>query len=70
LDIKEAPIKLFIDKTTSHHLPEYLLNMLLACGYDRLETIAEMDVNDDSGKPNDIDKMIEYVKQNFPSDAR
>ena len=44
--------------------------MLLACGYDRLETIAEMDVNDDSGKPNDIDKMIEYVKQNFPSDAR
>ena len=50
-------------------LPQYLQNMLLACGYDRLQIIAEINVSE-SSHPNDVDKILDYVKQTFPSDAR
>ena len=46
-------------------LPQYIQNMFIAAGYETLQTIAEMDVNLGS-KPNDIDKMLDYIKQNFP----
>jgi len=52
-------------------LPQYLQNMLLACGYDRLQTI--MNVNQtESSQPNHADKMLDYVyiRQTFPSDSR
>lgn len=52
-------------------LPQYLQHMLLACGYDRLHIIAEMNVNQtDTSQPNDVDKILDYVKHNFPSDSR
>ena len=50
-------------------LPQYLQNMLLACGYDRLQIIAEINVSA-SPQPNDVDKMLDYIKQTFPSDSR
>ena len=43
--------------------------MLLASGYNRLETIAHLDVSE-SGKLNDIDGILDYVRKNFPNDAR
>ena len=50
-------------------LPQYLQNMLLACEYDRLQIITEINVSE-SSHPNDVDKMLDYIKQAFPSDAR
>ena len=45
--------------------------MLIACGYDRLETIAKMNVNESQvGQPNDIDMMLSYLKQTYPDDSR
>ena len=35
-------------------LPEYLQNVLLACGYDKVSAIAKIDVS------TDIDKMLHY----------
>ena len=47
-------------------LPQYIQHMLLACGYDRLHIIAEMNVNQtDASQPNDADKILDYVKQIF-----
>ena len=69
-ELEELPVNLFISRATNHHLPKYIQNILLAYGYDRLELVAQMDVNNDSGQPNDIDKMLQYVQQNFPSDVR
>ena len=43
--------------------------MLLASGYDRLETIAHMDVSE-SGRLNDIDGILDHVRKNFPNNAR
>ena len=40
-------------------LPEYLQNILLACGYDKLETLAKLDVS------SDIDKMLKYIQDSF-----
>ena len=52
-------------------VPQYLQNMLLACGYDRLQIIAEINVSDhESSHPNDADKMLDYIKQTFSLDAR
>ena len=70
MELEESPVNLFISTATNHHLPKYIQNMLLAYGYDQLELVAQMDVNNDSGQPNDIDKMLQYVQQNFPSDVR
>jgi len=50
-------------------LPQYIQNIFLACGYDTLQVIAEMDVNQ-SSQCNDIDKMLEYIKKTFPYDER
>lgn len=70
MKLEESPVDLFITTATNHHLPKYIENMLLAYGYDRLELLAQMDISNDSGQPNDIDKMLQYVQQNFPSDVR
>ena len=45
----------------------HIRNIFAACGYDTLQVIAEMDVNQ-SSEHNDIDKMLEYVKRTFPND--
>ena len=50
-------------------LPQYIRNIFVACGYDTLQVIAEMDVNQ-SSEHNNIDKMLEYVKRTFPNDDR
>ena len=62
-------MNLFTSITTTHNLPVYIQNMLLASGYDRLETIGHMDVSE-SGQLNDIDEILDYVRKNFPNDAR
>ena len=41
-------------------LPQYLKTCFLACGYDRLQIIAEINVSA-SPQPNDVDKMLEYI---------
>ena len=41
----------------------------MAAGYETLHTIAEMDVKQ-SSEPNDIDRMLVFIKQHFPNDAR
>lgn len=52
-------------------LPQYLQNMLLACGYDRLQIIAEMNVNQtEYSQPNDVDRILSYIQQTSPSDSR
>ena len=61
IELEESPVNLFISTATNHHLPKYIQNMLLVYGYDRLELVAKMDVNNDSDQPNDIDKMLQYV---------
>ena len=50
-------------------LPQHIQNMFMAAGYETLQTIAEMDVNLKS-KPNDSDKILDYVKQNLLKDPR
>ena len=50
-------------------LPPYIQNIFVACGYYTLQIIAKMNVNE-SSKRNDIDKMLEYVKNTFPNDNR
>lgn len=50
-------------------LPQYIQNMFKAAGYETLQTIAEMDVRLNS-ESNDIDRMLEYIKHNFPKDTR
>ena len=44
-------------------LPYYLQNLLLACGYDTLSAIAKIDV------PTDIDKMLQYINDNFDDNS-
>ena len=58
----------FGSPAVKHKLPLYLKNMLLACGYDTLDAIAELNVCE-SGS-NDIDRMLEYVNNTFPQDQR
>ena len=41
----------------------YLQNLLLACGYDTLSVIAKIDV------PTDIDKMLQYINDNFDDNS-
>ena len=43
-------------------LPEYVVNIFMACGYDRLESIAKMD-------DNTIDEMIAYTNSTFDGDC-
>ena len=43
-------------------LPEYVVNIFMACGYDRLESIAKMD-------DNTIDEMISYTNSTFDGDC-
>jgi len=50
-------------------LPEYIKNIFVACGYDTTPIIAAMDVSQ-SSQPNDVDKMLDYVKRTFPNDSR
>ena len=39
-------------------LPEYLQNILLACGYDKISAITEINVC------TDLDKMLDYITEN------
>ena len=48
-------------------LPQYIQHMFEAAGYEALQTIADMDLVSES---NDIDKILNYIKQTFPKDAR
>ena len=41
------------------YLPEYLQNVLVASGYEKLETIAKMNL------PTDVDEMLKYIKESF-----
>ena len=41
------------------YLPDYLQNILLACGYDKMSAIAKIDVS------TDIEKMLQYIRDNF-----
>ena len=43
-------------------LPEYVVNIFMACGYDRLESIAK--INDQT-----IDEMIAYTNNTFDGDC-
>ena len=43
-------------------LPEYVVNIFMACGYDRLESISKMD-------DNTIDEMIAYTNSTFDGDC-
>ena len=61
-------ITVFDNPAVKHKLPLYLQNMFLACGYDTLDAIAELNVHG-SGL-NDIDRMLEYVNSTFPQDQR
>ena len=66
-----TPVELFTKTASNFNLPEYIQNMLVACGYDRLETIAKMNVDEsEPGKLSDIDRMLNYLKQNYPNDSR
>ena len=48
-------------------LPQYIQRMFEAAGYATLQTITDMDVTSES---NDIDRILNYIKQTFPKDAR
>lgn len=66
-----TPSELFTEAATSYDLPGYIKNMLVACGYDRLETVAKMNVDESQpGQPNDIDRMLNYLKESYPNDSR
>ena len=54
-EFNEEPASVFTSVTTSHTLPNYIQNMLLASGYDRLETIARIDISETG--TNDIDRI-------------
>ena len=66
-------MNLFSSITTTHNIPVYILYieyaLTVASGYDRLETIAHMNVSE-SDEPNDVDGILDYVRKNFPNDAR
>ena len=61
-----TPVEQLTKTASNSNLPEYIQNMLVTCGYDRLEAIAKMNVVESQpGKVNDIDRML---KQNYPND--
>ena len=68
-ELNEVPTNVFTSVTTPHTVPDYIQNTLLALGYDRLQTIARLDVSE-TGQTNDIDRILNYVKQKFPNDTR
>ena len=41
------------------YLPEYLQNILVASGYEKLETIAKINL------PTDANEMLKYIKESF-----
>ena len=41
------------------YLPEYLQNILVASGYEKLETIPKIDL------PTDVNEMLKYIKESF-----
>ena len=46
------------------YLPEYLQNILTASGYEKLETIAKIDI------PSDIDEMLKYINDSFSDHSK
>ena len=49
-------------------LPVYVVNCLLAAGYDVIEVISNMDVSENPG--NTINKIENFIERNFPGDCR
>ena len=49
-------------------LPVYVVNCLLAAGYDVMEVISNMDVSENPG--NTIHKIENFIERNFPDDCR
>lgn len=46
------------------YLPEYLQNILIASGYEKLETIAKINL------PSDIDEMLKYINESFSDHSK
>ena len=46
------------------YLPEYLQNILVASGYEKLETIAKINL------PTDVDEMLKYIKESFTDHSK
>lgn len=49
-------------------LPAYVVNCLLAAGYDVIEVISNMDVSENPG--NTIKEIENFIERNFPGDCR
>lgn len=52
------------------HLPQYLCNCLLLCGFDTLELISEMKVNSTSSAGDSVHEIEKYVNENVPGDMQ
>ena len=50
---------MFDRPAVKHKLPLYLQNILLACGYDTLDAIAELNVYEPGS--NDINRMCRFL---------
>ena len=46
------------------YLPEYLQNILIASGYEKLETIAKITL------PSDVDEMLKYIENSFSDHSK
>ena len=64
-----APDDIFSSHATKFQLPSYIKNMFLACGYDTLEVIADMDVCP-ATNPNDIGVIPCQINKEFRVTSR
>ena len=46
------------------YLPVYLQNILIASGYEKLETIAKINL------PSDVDEMLKYIEDSFSDHSK
>ena len=46
------------------YLPEYLQNILIASGYEKLEIIAKITL------PSDVDEMLKYIENSFSDHSK
>ena len=46
------------------YLPVYLQNILIASGYEKLETIAKINL------PSDVDEMFKYIEDSFSDHSK
>ena len=52
------------------HLPQYLCNCLLLCGFDTLEVISEIKVNSTLSAGDSVHEIEKYVNENVPGDMQ